>query len=138
MWRAAWLVGVACVAGECAAQPLTEVPKAGPIPETRNSIGYPSPVAALTALRAKPGVSFSEQGGWTIAEERASSTLWSFTPASHPAHPSAIRRQLVNEEGKLNLEMSISCGAEKAPCDALVREFETLNQQMIKAIREGR
>jgi hypothetical protein len=138
MWRAAWLVGLVCVAGECAAQPLAEVPKSGPIPETRNSIGYPSPAAALEALRAKPGVSFSDQGGWTIAEERSSATLWSFTPVSHPAYPSAVKRQLVNEDGKVNLRMSISCSATKGVCDALVRDFETLNQQMIEAIRAGR
>jgi len=138
MWRAAWLVGLACIAGECAAHPLTKVPKSGPIPEAPNSIGYPSADAALAALRAKPGVSFSEQGGWTIAEERSSATLWSFTPASHRAHPSAVKRQLVNEDGAVNLKMSVSCRAAKAVCDALVRDFETLNQQMIKAIREGR
>ncbi|MDZ4372375.1 MAG: hypothetical protein U1C74_13255 [Phenylobacterium sp.] len=83
-------------------------------------------------------MSFSEQGGWTIAEERSSSTLWSFTPANHPAHPSAVKRQLVNEGGNVNLKMSISCSATKAVCDALVRDFEALNQQMIKAIREAR
>lgn len=138
MSRAVWLIGVACIAGECAAQPLSEVPKAGPIPEARNSIGYPSPAAALAALRAKAGVSFSEQGGWTVAEERSSATLWSFTPANHPAHPSAVKRQLVDEDGKVNMKMSVSCSAAKAACDALVREFESLNQQMIKAIREGR
>jgi hypothetical protein len=82
-------------------------------------------------------VSFSEQGGWTIAEDRSSATLWSFTPANHPAHPSAVKRQLVNEAGKLTLKMSVSCRAAKAVCDALVRDFEALNQQMINAIREG-
>jgi len=138
MWRAAWLVGLACIAGECAAQPLAEVPTVGPIPETANSIGYPSVEAALAALRAKPGVNFSEQGGWTIVEDRNSATLWSFTPASHPAHPSAVKRQLVTEKGSVDLMMSVSCRATKAVCDALVRDFEVLNQQMIKAIREGR
>ena len=138
MWRAVLLVGLACVAGECAAQPLTDVPASGPIPETGKGVGYASPAAALAALRAKPGVSISEQGGWTIAEDRNSSTLWSFTPASHPAHPSAVRRQFVNENGQLNLEMTISCRAGKKVCDALVRDFEALNKQMIKFIQEGR
>lgn len=138
MQRAAWLVGLACIAGQSNAQPLTDVPKSGPVPETQNSIGSPSPAAALSALRSKSGVSFREQHGWTMAEEPSSSTLWSFTPANHPAHPSAVKRQLVNESGKVNLKMSISCRAAQAVCDALVRDFEVLNQQMIKAIREGR
>lgn len=134
----AWLAGLACIAGECTAQPLTEVPKSGPIPEVSNSVGYPSAEAALAALRAKPGVSFSEEGGWMIAEERSSAILWSFTPSGHPAHPSVVKRQLVNEDGQLNLKMSISCRAVKMVCDALVRDFNDLNQRMIEAIREGR
>ena len=135
--RILWLVAAACMAGQCAAQPLSQVPVAGPIPETQDSIGYPSVAAALAALRAKPGTTIREQAGWTIVEEKdaASATLWSFTPPGHPAHPLAVKRQLVNENGHVDLKMSVHCEAAKAPCDALVREFEALNQQMIKSIR---
>lgn len=132
---ATWLAGVAAPG---AAQPLSEVPRSGPIPEVRDSTGYPSAEAALAALRVKPGVAFSEQAGWTIAEEREAKTLWSFTPAGHPAHPAAVKRQFVTEDGRLTLKTSISCQAAKAPCDDLVREFDALNERMIKAIREGR
>jgi hypothetical protein len=132
-----WLVAAACIASQCAAQPLAEVPKTGPIPEAPGSFDYPSVAAALDALRAKPGTTIREQAGWTIVEEKdsASATLWSFTPPNHPAHPSAIKRQMVNEDGQVNLHMTVKCEAAKSACDALVREFEGLNQQMIKAIR---
>lgn len=134
---AVWLTSVAA---PCGAQPITDIPREGPIPEVQNdSIGYPSAQAALAALRAKPGVVFREEGGWTIAEERAAVTLWSFTPASHSAHPSAVKRQITRDkDGGLGLTMSVSCQATKKACDALVREFDALNDQMIKALRQAR
>lgn len=133
----AWFIAVGCIASVCAAQSIAEVPKPGPIPEAPpGSFDYPSVATALDALRAKPGTSIREQAGWIIVEEKdsASPTLWSFTPLNHPAHPSAIKRQLVSEGGQVNLHMTVQCEATKAACDALVREFEDLNQQMIKAI----
>jgi hypothetical protein len=132
---ALWLATVAVTSD---AQPISDVPRNGPIPEVRDSIGYPSAEAALAALRVRPGVSFREEGGWTIAEEREARTLWSFTPAGHPAHPSAVKRQIATEQGHVTLKTSVSCQATKKRCDDLVREFDALNEQMIKAIRGGR
>lgn len=118
---------------------MSQVPPQGALPEVRDSIGYPSAEAALAALRAKSGVSFREEGGWTIAEERGARTIWSFTPADHPAHPSAVRRQVVvTDDGRLTLKTDVSCQAAKAPCDDLVRDFDALNEQAIRAMRQGR
>jgi hypothetical protein len=83
--------------------------------------------ATLAALRSKPGVSFRTENGWTIAEDRAAMTIWSFAPSGHPAYPSVVKRWVTQENGEANLNMDVHCEATKAPCDALVREFQKLN-----------
>ena len=108
------------------------------LPEAEgNTIGYPTVSAALEALSAKSGTKLTVQDGWTVIEDPADGlvTLWTFTPAGHPAYPSAVKRTLVNRDGGTHMEMSVRCEAEKAPCDDLVRSFEELNAQMIQSIR---
>lgn len=99
-----------------------------PLPEQANStIGYASVADALAALRAQPGVTFATERGWTIATDGAARAIWSFAPAEHAAYPSAVKRQVVGNGGKVSLEMKVLCQASKAACDDLVREFEALN-----------
>ena len=102
------------------------------------AIGYPSVAAALEALHAKPGVAFRTQDGWTIAEDQAELTFWSFPPPGHPAYPSAVKRQLVGTGDDLQLEMNVACEAPKPACEALVSRYQQLNQQMIQSMRAGR
>jgi hypothetical protein len=61
-------------------------------------------------------------------------TLWTFTVAGHPAHPSVICRRPVEEGGKIKLEMGAQCNASEAECERLMRGFEELNQQMLKEL----
>jgi hypothetical protein len=84
----------------------------------------------LAALRAKPGVSITQQDGWTIAEDRENDTVWSFTPSDHPAHPAAIKRALVKTGDTISLVMSAKCGASKAACDKLIDEFRAMNERV--------
>jgi hypothetical protein len=86
--------------------------------------------AALDAMKAKPGVEVSDQGGWTIVTDPAANTLWSFTPASHPAHPAAVKRTFVSRDGTLYLEMGALCQASQVACDNLMDEFNKLNDRM--------
>jgi hypothetical protein len=102
------------------------------------AIGYPSVAAALEGLHAKPGVAFRSQEGWTIAEDQAELTFWSFPPPGHPAYPSAVKRQLVRNGDALELEMNVACEAPQAACEALVRKFQQTNQQMMQSMRAGR
>ncbi len=106
-----------------------------PLPETENSsIGYESVAEALAVLKAKPGTRVTEQpDGWTvIVDDRA---IWSFTPEGHPAYPSAVRREAVERDGRVMVQMSVLCQAAKAPCDQLVRDFQQLNEQIGKQAR---
>ena len=65
-------------------------------------------------------------------------TVWTFTIAGHPAHPSVVCRRPVQDGGKLSLEMHIRCTAREAACVKLVRSFQDLNQRMIEAMKEQR
>ena len=108
-----------------------------PLPEQQNaSIGYPTVDAALQALRAKPSVSFSSQGGWTIADDPEAKAIWSFAPSSDPAYPAVAKRQLVQTNAGIALRMSILCGSTKVACDNFVREFQALNAKMAASFQK--
>lgn len=99
-----------------------------------DGIGYPSAAAALEALKARGDVAISEQGGWTIADDKAHHTLWSFTQEGHAAHPAAVRRAVVNENGQAAIRMNILCQGGRAACDALAGEFGRMNAALQQAM----
>ena len=97
----------------------------------KSPIGYPSVAAALDALRSRSDVKFSKQDdGWIIANDEATTTLWSFTPMDHPAHPAVIKRSVVEQNGATYLDMKGLCQAEKTACDKVMEEFKALNEKM--------
>ena len=97
---------------------------------------YATAVAALEALRAKPGVKTSVQSGWTVIEDAATLSLWSFPPAGHPAHPAAIQRRVEQEGSNVVMKMNVLCEAPKAACDALVADFEKLNGNVRRQMQQ--
>jgi hypothetical protein len=99
-----------------------------------DGIGYPSAEAALEALKARADVTISSEGGWTIADDKAGRTLWSFTPAGHPAHPAAVRRTVVLENGRASIRMSALCPAQKQVCDSLLEEFRRMNAALQQSL----
>jgi hypothetical protein len=103
-----------------------------------SKIGYPTVAAALEGVRARSGVQVSNQGGFTVITEPATQTLWTFTPAGHPAHPAAVRRAVVKEGDDIFIEMDVKCEAAKPACDALVAEFHTLNDRIRENLNRGR
>ena len=112
---------------------------AGPLPESqRSAIGYPSVRAALDALHAKPGVTVSVRGGWTVVNDPEANAIWSFTPVDDPAHPAVAKRTVVQKEGSVSLEMNVHCEAGKAECDNFVRQFQDLNEQMRRSMQRGK
>ncbi|HEY9041276.1 MAG TPA: hypothetical protein VIN66_03765 [Rheinheimera sp.] len=102
-----------------------------------SSIGYKTVELALNALKNKEGTNLSVQDGWTIIEDKEESNLvlWSFTPDSHPAHPAAIKRKVVEKNQKIYIQMSALCQAKQEDCDKLMQEFEQLNQNIMKGPR---
>jgi hypothetical protein len=63
-------------------------------------------------------------------------TLWTFTVAGHPAHPSVVCRRPVEESGRLRLEMNVQCNAAEAECERLVQGFQDLNKLMLKELEK--
>lgn len=99
-------------------------------------IGYPSVAAALADLRARGDVAISDKDGWTIVEDRAAGTFWSFTPPDHPAYPAAVKRMITERDGEVFIETRTLCQAEKAACDKLVDEFTELNKEIVESARK--
>jgi hypothetical protein len=100
-----------------------------------SSIGYPSVSAALADLHSRPEVKFSAQNGWTVAEDRANSTFWSFPPEGDPAYPSAVKRTAVQTGTGVNMEMSVLCQSTQAACDKLVADFNALNERVRDSLK---
>jgi hypothetical protein len=81
---------------------------------------------------------FRDKAYVTINDENAG-TIWTFTVAGHPAHPSVVCRQPVEEGGKLRIDMGIQCEAEEGACAELAEGFEGLNRKMLKELeRKGK
>ena len=108
-------------------------------PADKDSIGYPDAKSALEALEKKPGVKVSiKEGGWTIAEDKAVYTIWSFPPASHPAYPAVVKRIFLNENGVLRIDMKAICHAKKEECDTMMGEFQAENRRLREAAVAGK
>ena len=73
---------------------------------------------------------------YVAVNDRATGTVWTFTVAGHPAHPSVVCRRPVPEGSGLTLEMNIQCNAPEAACQKLLRDFQDLNQRMIEAMKK--
>ncbi|MFI4936719.1 MAG: DUF4019 domain-containing protein [Caulobacterales bacterium] len=114
----------------------TAAAPAPPLVEQPNStVGYPTVAAALKALQAQPGVTISNRQGWTIIEDKAALTIWSFSPPQDPAYPAVVKREIVKTGEAASLRTNVLCEASKAACDNLVREFEQLNQTAAQSLR---
>ena len=95
----------------------------------QSGVGYPTVAAALEAVKAKPGVRVPVQDGWTVMEDRAAMTMWSFTPAGHPAHPTVARREVKQaKDGSISIQQSVLCQAQKPACGKVNAELVELKQ----------
>ena len=136
------LVGVvlAWVSLLCGCTPPPASAQAGSLPEQPNAdVGYPSPQAALDALRRKPGVNVSVvQNGYTIAEDdsEARPVMWAFPPNTDPAYPSAVRRSVFVRDNTVYIDQRVMCLADKLACDRLVISFNQLNDRIREHMRQ--
>jgi hypothetical protein len=81
------------------------------------------------------GESFRDKAYVTV-NDASKGTIWTFTVAGHPAHPSVVCRQPVEDGGKLRFEMGVQCEASEEACERLVRGFEALNEKMLKEVEK--
>jgi hypothetical protein len=93
-------------------------------PSDPSRIGYPTVEAALTAVRARPGVIESQQpDGWTVIEDKERRETWLFSPAGHPAHPAVVKRTVVKKFGDSTTQTAALCGSSKAECDKVAAQL---------------
>jgi hypothetical protein len=128
MWRTALWIEALGVAGGLALA-------AAPALAQGDLCGRPreAPEAMFQRLTKteKLAESFRDKAYVTI-NDTANGTIWTFTVAGHPAHPSVVCREPVEDGGKLRIDMGVQCEASEGECERLVRGFETLNQKMLK------
>ncbi len=93
------------------------------------AIPYPSVATALDSLKSKHGANVTTNSlGWTIISDEGGYVVWSFTPAGHPAYPTAVRRAVVADPlGNVIIETRSLCQADKPACDQLMQEFSELD-----------
>lgn len=102
-------------------------------------IGYNSVSEALEALKSKPGasISYTKPDLWTIVTESGGMTQWSFAPRRHYANPAVVNREVrVAADGKVSVETTALCQAEKPACGKLFEEFQQLNENIRRAVQE--
>lgn len=95
----------------------------------------PSVAQIQASIVQDPEMAVSVRRGWTMAKDTKGFVLWTFTPDEHPAHPSAIRRQIVNRDGSARIEMSVFCESSQSACDALVEQFKDKNRLIKNRLR---
>ncbi len=86
----------------------------------------------LGRLKSNPNMKVRMDRGWTIVTSDSGHTLWSFTPEGHPAHPSYVKREVIEKDGSIYIDTSARCGAEKSVCDKLVQDFIDLNNKVLE------
>lgn len=108
------------------------------------SIGYPTTVAAYSAIKARGDVTtkpnampfgWQQRGGnWYVANEQSSLSKqgnfeWAFTEPGHYAHPSVAKRMIdIGSSDHVYVDMAFRCGAaNSADCDKLYNEFTEVN-----------
>lgn len=74
----------------------------------------------------------TEYEGWTIFNQKGDGKyiLWSFTPDDHPAHPSAIRREIVKKDDEILIRMDALCNSTQLDCDLLIDQFKKINERI--------
>lgn len=70
----------------------------------------------------KLGEAFRDKS-YVAISDKANDTVWTFTVAGHPAHPSVVCRRPVQDGGNLRLQMDMRCNAAEAECEKLVHAF---------------
>jgi hypothetical protein len=90
--------------------------------------------ALLAQVRSQPETKPLQQSEQYVAYELGLNTYTITTP-KNPAHPSIVRRQIVEDNKGISVRMT-SCGyGDKAAFNAMMKEFEQLNESMKQQIK---
>ena len=77
-----------------------------------------------------------EENGWYVLHDPSENTFWSITQPGNPAHPSAVKRTLVQGAAGVHLKLAVLCGASKDVCDRMVQTFQELDAKIATQARQ--
>lgn len=94
--------------------------------KTGNStrIEFATTTDAMEILRGRENVRVSKEYGWTIIEDRDANAVWSFTPEKHPAHPTMVKRTLIDHGRAVEIVMDGQCEADYEACEKVMAEMK--------------
>ena len=103
----------------------------------KSSSENPGALKTLENLRNNPDATFRNNNGWVIIniDNGDEKSIYSFTPESHPAYPAIVKREVIEKDGSIHLEMTAKCGASKKVCDDLIQQFVALNNNVRQAVQ---
>ena len=117
------------------------------------AIGYPTTVAAYSAIKARTDVAIKpnakpfgwqqRSGPWYVVTEdndlgKQGNFEWAFTQPGHYAHPSVVKRMIdIGSKDHVYVDMAFRCGAEvRVNCDTLLTEFKETNLYIRKVYQK--
>ncbi len=97
-----------------------------------SGIGFKTVDEAYQALNEDTAAVMTNYEGWIVYNQKRDGVyiLWSFTPLSHPANPSVVRREISKHGTELSIRMSALCESEKSNCDGLIEDFRIINENI--------
>lgn len=108
-------------------------PQTAPVAADAGFCGGPSgePAQLLDRVKAVSGVVEVHRDREYVAyQDPATQTMYTFTLAGQPAHPTAVCRKPVQAGDALELQMVIVCKGTEKTCAQLEGDFKLLNAKM--------
>lgn len=71
---------------------------------------------------------------WVIVkvDNSAEKSVWSFPPVTHPAFPAAVKRQIIEQDGTIQIKTQINCDSGKFLCDLLFQDFIAMSEKVLE------
>jgi hypothetical protein len=133
-WLSALLLLQSLAFAQDSPQPIGESPQS----ISESPIGYATVQEAFDALVAEPSAVQSEYEGWTSFNQKVEGKyiIWSFTPEGHPVHPTAVRREIVNNDGDVSISVAVMCHSSRLDCDQLIEQFQQINDNLKRKLAD--
>lgn len=98
---------------------------------------YDSVEAAMEIIRNRDDVEFNGSNTEYVAfASETEQKIWTFTTNKSHAHPAVVCRQVVYADDTVSIRTTALCEAEQADCEWLLGEFEALNEDVRKQMKE--
>jgi hypothetical protein len=96
---------------------------------------FPALIASLSAPRPDR---IQESDKYIAVKGRSGLITWTVTKPGNPAHPAVVCRQATKRDGAWYVTSESSCAGPKDACNAMMAEFNALDETMRKSIESSR